>query len=433
MALPSTHEHHDDDRSFRRGMRPSMSETQAQPAERRGAVRPNASPLLDQICHGGSAVALNLARLSALPPESRLFRCSSLNSTVIFKYPNFDREIAVRQSASQATPGSQEAPAAPETAAGGRGSSRPIETAIFVPHDPRDLTAGGYGIYLRQRDFQALLKRHVGLDLDSSNPDFEQDVAVLEAIDRIPSLDPFLLKGALSFCAGRVDGAYFSISPDEEAAVREAIAQKLRPIVARALALEAPEMVRERTEHFLDSLWNPELPEAAMFLRALGIPSENARSVIEGWKGIAYYKVNFDRAKDGVIALVKWLDSGAALPREGKADRARFERLAMFRTNVRGKLKTVSQQMIEVFKRYDGSHQVLLAEGKPGSFRTFLENVDRYYWVLGYCSMSLRHCSSIFVRHTADGTRDRLTYAELEEMLGRINTTLSSQSDGKCL
>jgi hypothetical protein len=47
--------------------------------------------------------------------------------------------------------------------------------------------------------------------------------------------------------------------------------------------------------------------------------------------------------------------------------------------------------------------------------------------------MSLRHCASIFNRHTANGAKPQLNYAELEEMLGRINTTLSSQSDGKLI
>ena len=395
-------------------------------------MRPSASPLLDQICHGGSAVALNLTRLASVPAESRLFRCASLNSTVIFKYPNFDHEVADTQTQlGAATAGQAGGSAAPEKAKAG--GARPIETAIFVPHDPTDLPAGGYGIYLRQRDFEELLKRHIGLDLNSSDPSYEQDVAVLRAIGRIPSLDPFLLKGVLSFCAHRIDKSYFSISPEEESAVREVIAEKLRPIVAKALALDSMDMVRERTEEFLDSLWNPDMPEAAIFLRALGIPSENARSVIDGWKGIAFYKVIFDDTKAGVLSLVRWLDSDAANPREGRSDRGRAERIGMFRTQVREKLKAVSQQMFEVFKRYERSHQQLLAEGKAGSFRMFLENVDRYYWVLGYCSMSLRHCTSVFNRHTTNGVRTHLSYAELEEMLARINTTLSSQSDGKCL
>lgn len=394
--------------------------------------RRSASPLLDQICNGGASVALNLIKSKDVPVDAKLFRCNSLNYTVIFKYPNFDQDVAESNWN------------APKE---GRGNSRtsvtfasqkktpikrPIETAIYIPHDPSDLFSGGYGIYLRQRDFEKLLKRHIGLDLEESNFAYERDVAILKAIDGIPSLDPFLLKGALSFYLGEIDPSYFSISKEEEMEVREVISEKLRPIVARALRLEAPELVNERTEAFLDSLWNPEQPDAEVFLGALGISSVSARSVIEGWKGIAFYRVSFEKARPGIEALLDWLLSGASEPKD-RPDRTRLEQQRMFKASVRERLRTVSQQMIEVFKKYNDSHRQLMSEGRPNAFRNFLENVDKYYWVLGYCSMALRHCSSIFQRYTGDGGKKRLTTEELEEMLTRINVTLNSQSDGKCL
>lgn len=394
-------------------------------------TRRHASPLLDQICNGGSSVALNLIRSTEVPPEAKLFRCQTLNHTVIFKYPNFDHDLSASNlKAAKESSGKPNGPTI--TRQRNQELKRPIETAIYVPRDPRDLLSGGYGIYLRQRDFEKLLKHYIGLDFEETNLAYERDIAVLKAIDGIPSLDPFLLKGALSFCIDRIDPSYFSISKDEEAAVREVISEKLRPIVARALRLESPELVKERTEGFLDSLWNPEQSDAAVFLGALGISSENARSVIDGWKGIAFYRVSFEKARPGIESLLDWLASGASAPKD-RPDRARLEQQKMFKVSVRNKLWTVSQQMVEVFKKYNDSHRQLMTEGRPGEFRNFLENVDKYYWVLGYCSMALRHCSSIFQRYTGYSAGSRLTTEELEEMLTRINVTLNSQSDGKCL
>lgn len=390
------------------------------------------SPLLDQICNGGASVALNLIKSNEVPAGAKLFRCTSLNSTVIFKYPNFDRNISgVSWDKPKEARGSPKATVAVPSNKK-QESKRPIETAIYIPHDPGDLLSGGYGIYLRQRDFENLLKHYVGLDLQDTSAAYERDVAILKAIDGIPSLDPFLLKDALSFCLAEIDPSYFSIAKEEEMEVREVISEKLRPIVARALRLEAPELVNERTEAFLDSLWNPEQPDAAVFLGALGISSESARSVIEGWKGIAFYRVNFEKARPGIEALLDWLASGASEPKD-RPDRTRLEQQRMFKSSVREKLRTVSQQMIEVFKKYNDSHRQLMSEGRPNAFRNFLENVDKYYWVLGYCSMALRHCSSIFQRYTGDGAAKRLTTEELEEMLTRVNVTLNSQSDGKCI
>lgn len=409
----------------------SPSEVSQSGVSEGGRTRRHTSPLLDQICNGGSSVALNLIRSNEVPPEAKLFRCQTLNQTVIFKYPNFDHDLSAPNLKAP-----KESPSKAGDFAAARQrtqeAKRPIETAIYVPRDPRDLLSGGYGIYLRQRDFEKLLKHYVGLDFDETNLAYERDIAILKAIDGIPSLDPFLLKGALSFCIDRIDPSYFTISKEEEAAVREVISEKLRPIVARALRLESPELVKERTEGFLDSLWNPEQQDAAVFLGALGISSANSRSVIDGWKGIAFYRVSFEKARPGIEALLDWLVSGASAPKD-RPDRARLEQQKMFKVSVRDKLRIVSQQMVEVFKKYNDSHRQLMTEGRPAEFRNFLENVDKYYWVLGYCSMALRHCSSIFQRYTGHGAGSRLTTEELEEMLTRINVTLNSQSDGKCL
>jgi hypothetical protein len=410
----------------------SLAGTDSEGSPQRKTTRTTASPLLDQICHGGASVALNLTKASDVPAESKLFRCVSLNSTVIFKSPNFDRNISESKWSGTNEPRQKTGRDASDSRPSRPRSKRPIETAIYVPHDPRDLFSGGYGIYLRQRDFEALLKHHVGLDFQETSLSYEQDIAILKAIDGIPSLDPFLLKGALSFCLDRIDPSYFSISKDEEMAVREVISEKLRPIVARALRLKSSQLVNERTETFLDSLWDPEQSDAQVFLGALGISSESARSVVDGWKGIAFYRVSFEKARPGIEALLDWLASGAAEPKD-RPDRARLEQQRMFRSQVREKLRTVSQQMVEVFKKYNDSHRQLMSEGRTTAFRSFLENVDRYYWVLGYCSMALRHCSSIFRRYTGLGAAARLTTEELEEMLLKINATLNSQSDGKCL
>jgi hypothetical protein len=399
------------------------------------------SPLLDQICHGGSAVALNLSRMAHLPKDKRLFLSEALNHTVIFKYPNFEDDISAGGGAALAdkpaakpaepTPTRPNDATAPEGDAKTWSEKRPIETAIYIPNDPEDLKAGGYGIYLRQRDFDALLKRHIGLDLTQTTGEYEQDITALRAIDGIPSLDPFLLKSALAFCAERIHPEYFSITPDEEKAVREVIAQKLRPIVAKAIELENEAEIRNRTDAFLNSLWDPRLPEAGMFLRALGITAGDAREVIEGWKGVAYYKVTFDRVKDGVINLVKWLETEAGDPVDGRRqNKGRLQQQQMFRRAISERLRVVWSQMSEVFKRYDASHAELIGEGRPMGFRRFLENVHRYYWVLGYCSMSLRHCATVFERATANNASKRLTFDEIEGLLVRLRVSLNSQSDG---
>jgi hypothetical protein len=371
------------------------------------------SPILDQVCNGGSAVVLNLARFGKRTSKP-LFACDALNKAAIFKYPNFSTDLA--------------APPTGEAAKSSR--ERPIETAVFIPYDHDNFQRGGHAIYLRQKNCELLLKQYVGLDIKETSANYEIDVKILQAIDRVPSLDPFLLKDVLAFRSSEIDPIYFTITPEEESAVRENVAEKLRPIVCRAFEINDAQSVSDRTERFLDALWNPALPEGEQFLRALGISTDDPRAIIDGWKGIAYYKFTFDQTKHGIRRLLIWLESKHAVPVGGRRTMHELEQLAMFRKSVVTRVRAVSMNMGSVFKRYDESHSMLLVQDNPEPFRTFLERVHTYYWVLGYCSMALRHSASIFERYVGPKTEGHITFDESQEMLSRLSGTLSSQSTG---
>ena len=71
---------------------------------------------------------------------------------------------------------------------------RPLDTAVYIPDDEKNKYGGGFAIYLRQRGFLNLLQNHVGIGLDLASDASVHDLRVLTMIDRLPSLDPFLLK-----------------------------------------------------------------------------------------------------------------------------------------------------------------------------------------------------------------------------------------------
>jgi hypothetical protein len=253
---------------------------------------------------------------------------------------------------------------------------------------------------------------------------------ILNAIDTVPSLDPFLLKDALSFCTSSVDPVYFAIAPSDERAVREVIAEKMRPIVARAFSRDDKAQGDYRTERFLDALWNPAMKEGEMFLRALGILRNDCRAIIEGWKGIAYYKFTFTQNRASIAALLQWLESKDCLPSGRLHTKQELEQLDMFRRTIVEKLRIVSGRIGTVFKGYDSSYMSFINDGLPEAFRDFLADVPRHYWMLGYCSMALQHSSNIFERLVGEPPR-RLDFDGTQAMFSQLSATLSSQSSGQ--
>jgi hypothetical protein len=380
------------------------------------------SPILDQIVHGGSAVALNLIKMQATAGDKAMFRSPTLNKTIVFKYPNFDQQIADQPAA---PPGGKQ-PAVADTAAK---ADRPIETAIYVPHDSTEVGAGGYAIYLRQRDFENLLKHHVGVDIEQISSNYERDVAILRTIDSIPSLDPFLLKSALSKYLAEIHPDYFSISEIEEAGIKTLIAGKVNPIVAKALGLTSATDVNERSARFLQALWDPTMPEAKLFVSAFGISGDQAQQIFEGWKGVSFYEHTFNRNKASTAKLLAWLNSPDAVPLDIREYKHYKEQQDMFRQQVVKKLRNIVSNVSSIFGEYTLCHGKFMNHGDPKPFRQFLAGVYRRYWVLGYCSMAVLHASSIFDRFMIGAVQNRLNFDQCEEMLKRMDVSLSSQAN----
>jgi len=375
------------------------------------------SPILDQIAHGGSSVALNLVKLTALAQDRHMFKQESLNRTVVFKYPNFEQQIA-------------DQPKPPPAAAPQPQHERPIETAIYVPYDSTDLGGGGYGIYLRQREFERLLKDHVGIDFDARNDAYERDVAILRAIDSVPSLDPFLLKSALLKFSADIHPAYFEISQAEENGIKGLIADKVNPIVARALGIADAADVNERAQRFLQALWDPTLPEAKLFVSAFGISGEQAHLIFEGWKGVTFYEHAFTQNLQQVAGVLRWLNSADAVPLDIRDFKHYKPQQDMFRQATVKKLRNLIANVNGIFAEYSECHGRFLQGGDPKPFRNFLAGVYRRYWVLGYCSMAVLHTCNIHERFMKTATRSRLNFEQIEDMLKRMDAALSSQASG---
>ncbi|MCA3245091.1 MAG: hypothetical protein ACKOEE_07480 [Tagaea sp.] len=380
------------------------------------------SPILDQIVHGGSSVALNLIKMQTIAGDQALFRSPSLNKTVIFKYPNFDQQIADQPAA----PPGGDKPAVADTAAK---ADRPIETAIYVPHDAAEIGSGGYAIYLRQRDFENLIKHHVGVDMGQISAAYERDVEILRTIDSIPSLDPFLLKSALSKHLSEIHPGYFQISDIEEAGIKTLIAGKVNPIVAKALGLTSATDVNERSARFLQALWDPTMPEAKLFVSAFGISGDQAQQIFEGWKGVSFYEHTFNRNKASTAKLLGWLNSADSIPIDIREFKHYKEQQDMFRLQIIKKLRNIVSNVSSIFGEYTVCHGKFMNDGDPKPFRQFLAGVYRRYWVLGYCSMAVLHASSIFDRFMQGAVQNKLTFEQCDEMLKRMDVSLSSQAN----
>jgi hypothetical protein len=101
----------------------------------------------------------------------------------------------------------------------------------------------------------------------------------------------------------------------------------------------------------------------------------------------------------------------------------------MFRQAVVRKLRNLIANVNGIFGEYTDCHGKFLNGGDPKPFRNFLAGVYRRYWVLGYCSMAVLHTVNIHERYMLSAIKNRLQFEQIEEMLKRMDASLSSQAN----
>ncbi|MCR9256510.1 MAG: hypothetical protein NXI16_10500 [Alphaproteobacteria bacterium] len=382
-----------------------------------GSSAKTLTPILDQILNGGSSITFNLIRKrKELGDDARFFARESLNKVIIFKYPNFDIELADMRGF--------------DFGAGSKLAEldKPIETAIFVPNDDRRMEIGGAAIYLRQKQFQELLGHYFGLDIEGE--DLDGDIKKLTILDQAPSLDPFLLKTSLEREKVDIDGRFFDLPPGEEREIKRHLTARIQPIIQFALEGHTKKKSgggNDTTQRFIDAIWDPSLPEARLFIKAFRIDEKEVDSVFDGWKGVSYYQYLFAKNAHGLKTVVGWFRSPYARPVDASQYRIYMEGLEMHKRQVFHQLEHLLRSVRQVFNDYDAAYQAFFEQHDPRPLRDFFRTAATRYWVLGFTCSALLHCVNIFDRALRGDPKGRINFDQMSDMLSRMQATLSSQ------
>jgi hypothetical protein len=336
-------------------------------------------PALDRILDGGSSISFNLiAKRQEMENPEPFFLRSSLNDIVIFKYPNY----GLRSAYSRGRP--------PWSRYYNVPSEYPIETGVFQPYSPQDPSMGGMAIYLRQNDFIELLIQHLGIDLRADDPEIRLDKARLEVMDGIPSLDPFLLKYALDEARLPCPPGYLNLSVEEESRIRAMVELQIRPIIFKA----EPRMRESgavRSDNMVNLIWDAAGSNAGIFLAAFHFTQEQVADVLSGFRGICYYRYQFNDNLKEFQEVAAWLrDAGNDLG-SGAAARASNDLLKMLKESILTRMANLIRQITKVFGDYDNCVAAFVQHDDPAPLRQFLVNAKSNYWFLGKGTSSLRH------------------------------------------
>lgn len=352
----------------------------------------------------------------AEPPRQLLFTHRGLNRAVFIKRP---KEIA--------PPSSSPLVASAEILDGGelrtisldthvRVEKGDIATVVYIPYDADNIAGGGSSFELGGRGRTQALLDVTGFDARADSEAARRDLRVLDLIEDLPSLDPFLLKDRIAAEGVPVPEAYFTIPEAEFEEIKRYILTKFRPITERVVD-PASGNAAHTTEQFILKLWEArDLDYLQPITKVFRIDPEQAAEIYYSWKGVTYYEYQYKRGQKTLLGFAEWLHARAVPSNYVKA--AQREALTIAAREVASAFARHLRNSSDILRIYNQSYEDLFVKGGDARpFIAFLRDSASLFWDIAASISALNHGVAVWRQKTRHAEEGRLTAEELKPLL----------------
>jgi hypothetical protein len=288
----------------------------------------------------------------------------------------------------------------------------PIGTKLYFPYNCSRIYDGGKSVFIDDPQIRRILKHHAGLDFVYRSEDANRDLQLIQLLEDLPSLDPFLVKDKLDIEDVQANEIYFQISDTEWKAIQAHVSEKLKPIIAFAFR-DSEELEKGRTLTLIRKLWNTkDIDSLLPIVDAFNLPREEASKIFSAWKGIMYYGYEYDRCLPRWKMNIEWMQQDAG-PTDFVAPEHRVL-LQELSNSVREQYREFWQDLRDIFSSYEEAYDKLFVQRQdPGPFVDFMRSAVKTYWVLGSRLSAINHSAIVWDILTSSFFKRRLKYDQL--------------------
>jgi len=257
-------------------------------------------------------------------------------------------------------------------------------TKLVVPFERTDLSLGGRSLFVGQKRWtQALGALRGEADADP------RDAAILEALDELPSLDPFLVREQLKRKRIEVSHSYFVLSQADLERMHAFVGRELEQLVQLACGTAR---VRQETERFAHAILSGDDDLRIETLRgALHLESSEYGEGLFCWRGLLYYKWMLQELTPALDELLLTLRSVRLIgPRTAQT----VETIRELSQQLASRLAQRTAQIAANVQEYDDAFALLRDQIDPAGFSRFLLHAPVLFQGLGEDAGLLSHISS---------------------------------------
>jgi hypothetical protein len=285
---------------------------------------------------------------------------------------------------------------------------RASATKIMAPIDGYDLKLGARFLMVGQRDFDETAEEMFGESLRSGR----RDRQVLELIDELPSLDPFLLRENLKRNGFEPARGYFAISDADVERMYAFVRAQVTALVG--LSSEQSGDTAQAASRLVDKLLSNSPDEGFGPLKeGLRLSDKDYADGVFGWRGFLYYKWVLDELGPQIGQVLK--EVATIHPRGPKSPDSNN-----YLPKARRRLEAAISQAVYGVNRmlavYDNAYASLTQDGQPTAFRDFLLAAPDMFMSLGEQSGAVQHILSFWRYRFPLGRRVTISPDELMDI-----------------
>jgi hypothetical protein len=258
-------------------------------------------------------------------------------------------------------------------------------TKIIVPFDRTDLGLGGRSLFVGEKGWvNALAELRGGPD------DLHRDVDVLEAINELPSLDPFLLREHLKRRGFNISPSHFDISPGDLDRMQRFVGGEIARLIELAYGGASG---GANTTRLVEALLSSKTDERLEPLRlTLQLEGESYREGIFSWKGFLYYKWSLNLLWPRLKEVLSEISQVRVI---GPRDRELMVVVEEMKVRLRQSMERQVKGVMGYLKTYDSVFEQLTT-GNPVAFRDFLLKSPDMFMLLGEGAGTCSHVATFW-------------------------------------
>lgn len=289
-----------------------------------------------------------------------------------------------------------------------------VGTKVFIRYGGDDgFDESGKYMFLGQKQSDDIFREHFGLD-PVSNPDAQRDLNLLRVLDRLPSLDPFILRDRVLRDGYDIDDLYFRLSETEAKRYRSQVIREFYPLAETAFK-DTPDVDR-LSALIVERMWEAsDLQVLKPMMGAMEIDFNEAPEIFFSWKGFVYYKLMMQRLAEGFAGFIMALQ--AAKPINMPTNIVRDEIEALRPRLVRA-LRHEYEQASRQIEEYDHAYRhQMIRLSKPAEFTRFLRKAPARFHELGASVAGVEHAQTTWRRRFGSQKEPLIPGQTMLEML----------------